>query len=108
MKRPTLPYRPSVPLPLGAQRRTKPMSIKLPTCDPAAAFHLVKRFTLFHLLTGGRWPNRKRITDAQLRRAVRDFRATHTEQEYQAVETGAYLAGYRTMAALLKQKREAR
>jgi hypothetical protein len=99
MTRPTIRYKP------GYRPRLK--LVKIPTCsDPAAAFHLVRRHELFVLLTGGRAPKRQRVSDAELNWAARHFRAGHSESEYQAAETQAYLAGYRVMAAKLKARRE--
>jgi hypothetical protein len=103
MTRPPFKYRPGVPLPHWANQRVERQP---PTAeDPAQAFHLTHRFTLYKLLMG-RAPKRKHVSDDQLRGAARSFRSRHTEQEYQAVATQAYLAGYRTMAEILKRKRE--
>jgi len=103
MRRPQIKHRPGVPLPPWANHR---IPKKPPTAnDPAAAFHLMRRFTLYRLLMG-REPKRKHVSDNQLRGAARSFRSRHTEREYQAIETQAYLEGYRTVAAMLKRERE--
>jgi hypothetical protein len=73
-----------------------------PMSDAAVVFHRERRLALFQLLTGRPMGS---VSDAQMRGAIRAFCATHTEQEYQAIESKAYLCGYNALAAMLKQKR---
>jgi hypothetical protein len=99
-----------VPLPRWATtpQPKRPKKPKTTPPEPALVFHLVRRFALFHSLTGGRSPAGTVVTDAALKRAIRDFSLTYSKRKYADIETEAYLAGYESMAALLKQKREAR
>jgi hypothetical protein len=100
MTRPTIRYKPGY-------RTPKKLEPKPPTAsDPAAQFHLTRRFELYRLLTGHA-PVRKRVEDGVLNRLATNFRKTHGEQEYRAVETRAYLLAYTAMAERLKQQRQA-
>ena len=103
MKRPTVSFRPGVPLP---RRATTPQAKKPkpPPPEPVPVFHLVRRFALFQSLTGGRSPVGTVVTDAALKQATHDFSLTYGKRKYADIEMEAYLAGYEAMAALLKQK----